>query len=401
MNFEPQKFFVGLMDFFSVLLPGGVLIYLVKADAGTTIWGGKVLPEQMGPEAVAVFLVASYVLGHFLFSVGAKLDDWIYDPLRRRCTSKAMVKQMARRGTLPPWLVRVIAYAVFKQERDIAVIRAGQIKAHMLAPMKATGAVNNFQWAKAFLAKEHAESLAMVHRFEADSKFFRSFVVVLLILSVYWATRPCPRLALSASALLLTWPALWRYLDQRYKATNQAYWSVITLVGRDGKIDLRQKDATGPQPSHAGGVVVKHRWWRRDRYLLVESKDDPTQWVLPKGHVEEAESHREAAVREVKEECGVWARIEADLGESTFTANGNPVTVKYYLMKYKTIGRAVDRDRHIQWLTLEEAIDAASHVDTRELLDKAAIAKMQKARERNIAATTGVLNAAEREKARR
>jgi hypothetical protein len=30
MNFEPQKFFIGLIDFFSILLPGAVLTYLTK-----------------------------------------------------------------------------------------------------------------------------------------------------------------------------------------------------------------------------------------------------------------------------------------------------------------------------------------------------------------------------------
>lgn len=26
MNFDPQKFFIGLMDFFSILLPGGIVL---------------------------------------------------------------------------------------------------------------------------------------------------------------------------------------------------------------------------------------------------------------------------------------------------------------------------------------------------------------------------------------
>lgn len=29
MNFDPQKFFIGLMDFFSILLPGALLTYLL------------------------------------------------------------------------------------------------------------------------------------------------------------------------------------------------------------------------------------------------------------------------------------------------------------------------------------------------------------------------------------
>jgi hypothetical protein len=34
MSFEPQKFFVGLIDFFSILLPGALLTFLVKDALG-------------------------------------------------------------------------------------------------------------------------------------------------------------------------------------------------------------------------------------------------------------------------------------------------------------------------------------------------------------------------------
>lgn len=32
MNFDPQKFFIGLMDFFSILLPGALLIFLLRSE---------------------------------------------------------------------------------------------------------------------------------------------------------------------------------------------------------------------------------------------------------------------------------------------------------------------------------------------------------------------------------
>lgn len=34
MNFEPQKFFIGLMDFFSILLPSALLTNLLMGDVG-------------------------------------------------------------------------------------------------------------------------------------------------------------------------------------------------------------------------------------------------------------------------------------------------------------------------------------------------------------------------------
>lgn len=57
----------------------------------------------------------------------------------------------------------------------------------------------------------------------------------------------------------------------------------------------------------AGGVVVKDR-----KVLLLHTTSG--RWVLPKGHVERDESLREAALREVREESGVTAKIEKKLG---------------------------------------------------------------------------------------
>jgi hypothetical protein len=37
MSFEPEKFFIGLMDFFSILLPGALLTYLVMDETGSAV----------------------------------------------------------------------------------------------------------------------------------------------------------------------------------------------------------------------------------------------------------------------------------------------------------------------------------------------------------------------------
>lgn len=386
MNFEPQKFFVGLMDFFSVLMPGGVLTYLIKDDVGAFVLGSKPFIDIKGPEAVAVFLVVSYLLGHLLFLVGSWLDEIPYNWLRRHYTVNQLVKRMAMRGTLPPSWLRAVAWTIFKRERNLAVRSAGQIKEHVLAPLKAVGAVSTFQWSRALLAKEHPESLATVHRFEADSKFFRSFFVVLVVFAIYSGVKG--RADLAASALALTLPTLWRFMDQRYKATNQAYWSVITLTAREGKAYPQTKEATktvSTDPTHAGGIVFRIRNGQAE-YLLVEAKRDPKQWVLPKGHIEESEHPRETAVREVHEETGVWARIVGDLSNRSYSANGNVVTVRYFLMQAVGHGLRQDKDRQHEWLTLQDAIGRANYIETRELLQEAfaTCSRLQMAEKRRV-----------------
>ena len=41
MDFEPQKFFIGVIDFFSILLPGAALTYLFKDDVGPQVLGKR------------------------------------------------------------------------------------------------------------------------------------------------------------------------------------------------------------------------------------------------------------------------------------------------------------------------------------------------------------------------
>jgi hypothetical protein len=40
MNFEPQKFYIGVIDFFSIILPGALLTYMIK-DSVTRAISGK------------------------------------------------------------------------------------------------------------------------------------------------------------------------------------------------------------------------------------------------------------------------------------------------------------------------------------------------------------------------
>lgn len=66
MDVDPQKFFIGLMEFFAILLPGAVITFLAIDLLGPIALGQRFgsLPEW---QAVGVFLFASYLLGHLTF----------------------------------------------------------------------------------------------------------------------------------------------------------------------------------------------------------------------------------------------------------------------------------------------------------------------------------------------
>jgi 8-oxo-dGTP pyrophosphatase MutT (NUDIX family) len=388
MTFDPQKFFIGLMDFFSILLPGALLTFILMSDAGSVVLGGRA-SELVGAAGWASFLFMSYLLGHLVFLLGSWLDEF-YD-WARRYTLSTQIALLARRDRLLPWLARALIWLVFKGERNLAVNRAVRIKQQALEPLGAEDSINTFQWCKALLNVESPQSLAVVQRLEADSKFFRSFSVVLVLILIILPLQhkwPIVGVPVVLALLLL---AFWRYMEQRFKSINQTYWSVITLTARGGKVRIDKAATVAGSPTHAGGVVFRTHGGQT-QYLLVEAKGDPDQWVLPKGHVGELEDHRETAVREVREETGVWAgigvidfpqptthtgtdeeersrrRIAADLGNVSYSVNGGTVMVRYFLMQAVGRGLREDKTRRHDWLPLQQAVARASHIETRELL---------------------------------
>lgn len=52
INFAPQKYFIGLMDFFSILLPGTLLTWLLMGGVGPVVLGDR-YAKLDGPQAWA------------------------------------------------------------------------------------------------------------------------------------------------------------------------------------------------------------------------------------------------------------------------------------------------------------------------------------------------------------
>jgi hypothetical protein len=75
MTFDPQKVFIGLMDFFSVLLPGALLTWLLIGEVGPVVLGDR-YAQLAGAQAWVAFLFASFSLGHLAFLLGSWLDEF-------------------------------------------------------------------------------------------------------------------------------------------------------------------------------------------------------------------------------------------------------------------------------------------------------------------------------------
>ena len=129
----------------------------------------------------------------------------------------------------------------------------------------------------------------------------------------------------------------------------------------------------------AGGVV-----YRRDgdeiEIVLASRRTRRGQlaWGLAKGGIEEDESMEDAAIREVREETGLLAEIEASLGETRYMYVWEDVrirkTVHFFLMRH-TGGDVDDRDdemEEIRWFPLERALKRAAYRGERDMLSRAA-----------------------------
>jgi len=127
----------------------------------------------------------------------------------------------------------------------------------------------------------------------------------------------------------------------------------------------------------AGGVV--YRKVNNKIEFLVVQHSGHHRWVLPKGWIDEGETKEQTALREVKEEGGVEAKIEEYLGEiMIFYTNTEKEKVKktshFYLMKY--ISGDPDKDHgweveDTRWLPAEKAIEKLNYPGEKKMIAKA------------------------------
>jgi ADP-ribose pyrophosphatase YjhB (NUDIX family) len=128
--------------------------------------------------------------------------------------------------------------------------------------------------------------------------------------------------------------------------------------------------ANNRQCTHAGGIVFRRLGDKIEYLLIGPAKERPGEWLLPKGHVENGEDCRATAVREVKEETGVFARVLAPMEISEIQLTKKKILVQYYLMEMIAQEASPER-RRLEWVTFDEAIQRISHESNRILLQEA------------------------------
>ena len=131
------------------------------------------------------------------------------------------------------------------------------------------------------------------------------------------------------------------------------------------------------QEHSCGGAVILQRAGVAHVALIATRRR--TRWGLPKGAVTEGETPEQAALREVREETGIEARIVKPLDtiEYSFRAGDTLIhkRVDFFLMEYVAgeLEPQLSEVDDVEWVELTAALARASFDSERKLLEMIAI----------------------------
>jgi len=140
-----------------------------------------------------------------------------------------------------------------------------------------------------------------------------------------------------------------------------------------GKLPTRQETS-------AGGVVYRLLPQGQVEAVLIRPRGDE-RWALPKGGVEKDELSQDAALREVREETGVIARLVESLDRIEYWFRIREGASSILVHKYVDFflmaameGDLVGHDHEVEeahWFPLDQAIEVAAYRGERKLLEEA------------------------------
>lgn len=210
MFVKPNEFYIGVLDFFAIILPGAVATAILYPILQPWLEGPLEVELSTMEARTAAFLVGSYFVGHLIFLVGSWIDP-LYNVVRKRCHPYNNES----------------AFKCAEQVRDSIIGTNEQ------------AALNVFQWSRSVLLATCPAAAEDVHRLEADSKFFRSVMVVLLIATIAFFVRR--QWVSGAVSLVFVVACFCRYYERRLKSTTQAYLHILTL-NRLGRLKFPAAD---------------------------------------------------------------------------------------------------------------------------------------------------------------
>jgi hypothetical protein len=171
-----KKFFSAYSTSFPSCCQGALVTYLLKDWLGPELLGKTLLRPRWSGRRRHLSLHA-YLTGHFIFLIGSLVVDHFPVRSHRTATHAETIGRLSK-CKKRPWRLNPFSSPIAHTARCRKAVRQViRIKEKYLDPIHGSAAVNVFQWSKARLTVEHPDAMSHVKRFEADSKFFRSFVI--------------------------------------------------------------------------------------------------------------------------------------------------------------------------------------------------------------------------------
>jgi hypothetical protein len=197
-EYKPADLSLGVVDILAIFVPGAALTFLLAPQLPPAI-GAHLPPFDTDTSGWLAFAVVAYFLGHVVHALGAIPDglyDHIYVPLFKR-----------RRGEEP------------------VLIRTRQLIQNSLGGW--THMTHPLSWAGSYVHAYSPSATLELERLGGESKFFRSFVII-LPLGLYLAGGDLERSDILW--LVAVWGfAVWRYITRRWKFTEQTYEYFVLL----------------------------------------------------------------------------------------------------------------------------------------------------------------------------
>jgi 8-oxo-dGTP diphosphatase len=141
------------------------------------------------------------------------------------------------------------------------------------------------------------------------------------------------------------------------------------MGGRETGIEIVNmgREMTRAPVLAAGGIVLRSG---ETPLIAVVRLRKRNEWVLPKGKLDDGETPRDAAVREVVEETGHEVSVHEFLGTLVYESGGRSKAVHYWRMETsgEQVYELMDDVKAVEWLPLEAAVERLSRAYERAFL---------------------------------
>jgi ADP-ribose pyrophosphatase YjhB (NUDIX family) len=126
----------------------------------------------------------------------------------------------------------------------------------------------------------------------------------------------------------------------------------------------------------AGGIVFRYSKDNKSQVEILLIQDSKGRWTIPKGHIEEGESARQTAEREIREETGLQTmQVGAWLGKINFRYRRGSslvlMTTEIFLVKALGNTNGIKPEKwmsSLAWLSAQDALEKIEYDDIGKLI---------------------------------